>query len=407
MLKMRLFRTLAVLVLATLLTGAAQAEVTMDLVFVGNVGNEADHQLTGDYGAVAYGYGIGKFEVTTGQYLEFLNAVAADDTYDLYSPSMGGTGPHRTGIVQSGSPTAYTYSLEAGYDANRPVSFVCLKDAYRFSNWMENGQPTGAQNADSTEDGSYTITGDMIGQDWYNMTRNPGSSWAIPTEHEWYKAAYHKNDGVTGNYWDYPCGSDDLPSNLLEDPDGGNNATYYDVFEGTFTLLVNGYGSRTVVGEHENSASPYGTFDQGGNVVELHEANGNYLIGHGGGYAQNWDTLQASFRMYFQYVDEYLDFGFRVVDLSYVESFPGDANADNKVDELDAQILADNWLASSGVNWGQGDFNDDGVVDGADATIMATNWHWGVPASVPEPAAIVLLVGGLLCLLAIRRGRLN
>ena len=26
----------------------------------------------------------------------------------------------------------------------------------------------------------------------------------IPTENEWYKAAYHKNDGVTGNYFDYP-----------------------------------------------------------------------------------------------------------------------------------------------------------------------------------------------------------
>ena len=39
------------------------------------------------------------------------------------------------------------------------------------------------------------------------VTRKPGATWVIPTEDEWYKVAYHKNDGVTGNYGDYPTGS--------------------------------------------------------------------------------------------------------------------------------------------------------------------------------------------------------
>jgi formylglycine-generating enzyme len=45
------------------------------------------------------------------------------------------------------------------------------------------------------------------------ITRNADAKFWIPTENEWYKAAYHKNDGVTGNYWDYPTRSDSVPSN--------------------------------------------------------------------------------------------------------------------------------------------------------------------------------------------------
>ena len=40
------------------------------------------------FGAVGYMYNIGKYEVTAGQYCEFLNKVAATDTYGLYNDSM-------------------------------------------------------------------------------------------------------------------------------------------------------------------------------------------------------------------------------------------------------------------------------------------------------------------------------
>ncbi len=53
--------------------------VTIDMVSVGNAGNAAD-PLTG-YGSVSDAYAIGKYEVTIGQYSEFLNAVAATDSY--------------------------------------------------------------------------------------------------------------------------------------------------------------------------------------------------------------------------------------------------------------------------------------------------------------------------------------
>ncbi|HUT10222.1 MAG TPA: SUMF1/EgtB/PvdO family nonheme iron enzyme [Thermoguttaceae bacterium] len=89
-----------------------------------------------------------------------------------------------------------------------------------------------------------------------------------------YKAAHHKNDGVTGNYFDFQTASDVLPSNDLIDPDPGNNANFN---RGGYTIGSPYY--TTVVGEFENSASPYGTFDQGGNVGEWNE--GFYNSGMG------------------------------------------------------------------------------------------------------------------------------
>ena len=68
--------------LLTILTAANVSQaVNIDTVLVGNTGNTDDD--TG-YGAVDYEYNIGKYEVTAGQYTEFLNAVAETDTYDLY-----------------------------------------------------------------------------------------------------------------------------------------------------------------------------------------------------------------------------------------------------------------------------------------------------------------------------------
>ena len=76
----------------------------------------------------------------------------------------------------------------------------------------------------------------------------------------------------------------------------------------------------------------------------------------------------------------------------------GDANGDGMVDNLDAAILAANWLSNENVEWDQGDFNSDGKVDELDATILAANWSPVASSTqVPEPAMDILLlaVGGL------------
>jgi formylglycine-generating enzyme required for sulfatase activity len=252
----------------------------MEMVPVRNPGNAGELSGAGAggsgpdriCGAVGYTFRMGKFEVTAGQYCEFLNAVAATDTYALYDANIW-SDTQGCKIQRSGSSGSYTYSVAADR-ANRPVNFVSWGDAARFANWLTNGQPTGSQGLTTTEAGSYALNGAMTDSELLPVTRIADEDriagkkyYFIPTEDEWYKAAYHKNDGVTGNYFDYPTSSDTLPSNDLIDPDPGNNATFDD---GGYTI-----GSpywRTEAGAHENSDSPYGTFDQGGNVLEWNES---------------------------------------------------------------------------------------------------------------------------------------
>jgi len=293
---------------------------SLETVHVGNPGNagELSGSGAGGYGpdrvcgAVAYEYNIGKYEVTAGQYCEFLNAVAATDTYGLYNSNMWSS-RYGCKIRRSGSPGSYTYSVASNW-ANRPVNFISWGDAARFCNWLHNGQPTGAQDLTTTEDGSYYLNGATSNAALMAVTRKPDATWVIPSEDEWYKAAYHKNDGVTGNYFDYPTSSDTMPSNDLIDPDPGNNATFRDYDHG-YTIGYPYY--RTEVGEHENSDSPYGTFDQGGNVWEWNEAA---ILGHdgacrglrGGSFYNSGFYLYAPHRSYHYPTEEAINIGFRV-----------------------------------------------------------------------------------------------
>jgi hypothetical protein len=83
----------------------------VDWVAVGFEGNLCDDQLFGCFGAVDYIYRISKTEVTNEQYVEFLNAKAAADPFELYDTRMGsGHG----GIIRSGTSGNFMYSTIAG-----------------------------------------------------------------------------------------------------------------------------------------------------------------------------------------------------------------------------------------------------------------------------------------------------
>jgi formylglycine-generating enzyme required for sulfatase activity len=284
---MKLARLIALNVAASFSCAVVQA-VNIPTVPVGNPGNPADMRyIDRDHpngvGAVAYPFQIGKTEITNAQYVAFLNAIAATDTYGLYNPGIG--------VQRSGSSGSYSYTVKPAalggaytYD-DKPVVQVTSGDAMRFANWLHNGQPLGSQNVSTTEDGAYTMNGARSNGDLTIVVRNAGARWWLPNEDEWYKAAYHKNDGVTGNYWDYPTGTNDVPNNNPPSSDTGNSANFYD--DG-YTTGDYSY-SPTDSGAYKLSESPYGTFDQGGNVWEWDETLtvGSFRIVRGGSWNED------------------------------------------------------------------------------------------------------------------------
>ena len=299
-------RSLSLLCVVMLVGGLAQGEVVIQTVPVGNPGNAADARYAGygtpGYGGVDYAYNIGKYEVTAGQYTEFLNAVASTDPFGLYDWRMNwGAGSE---IQRSGSSGSYTYSV-ASDRANRPVNYVSWADAARFSNWLHNGQPSGGQDLTTTEGGAYFLIGATTAVELQAVEREADWRWAIPTHDEWYKAAYY--DSATSTYYEYPTSSNTAPGYVKDNgyitgtltvfadgiTDPGNNATY------NGDSGASGIGSpyyRTEAGEWENSGSPYGTFDQGGNAWELIETilSGTYADNKGGDFSSLGHYLSAS-----------------------------------------------------------------------------------------------------------------
>jgi len=292
------FCRVVVLLFVTFVSSASVDAVTIPTVPIGNPGNPADLRYLHEYhpagvGSVGYSFSIGKTEITNSQYVAFLNAVADSDPYELYSSGMDSFGIARNGISGSYAYDVKPPLLNGSYTwGDKPVVYVSSGDAMRFANWMHNGQPTGPQNGSTTEDGAYTLNGAVTDVALIAVTRNPGASWWLPNEDEWYKAAYHKNDGVTGNYWDYPTGTNSVPNNHPPSTDTGNSANFYS----------NGYATMgglplTDAGAYTQSDSPYGTFDQGGNVFEWNETPFTefpYRGNRGGAYFSNFTSVSLS-----------------------------------------------------------------------------------------------------------------
>lgn len=266
------------------------AAITIPTVGVGNAGN-ANDPLTGNlFGAMANTYRIGTNEVTNTQYTAFLNAVAAADLKGLYSISM-------PGITRAGEAGSYTYTTVDGR-GNMPVTYVSFADSARFCNWLHNGQPTGEQNNSTTEDGAYLLTNAAITNN--TITRKAGWQWALPSENEWYKAAYHQpqaDGGDTDGYWAYPIGD-----NAIEPGDANYR---YPPPAGPSSLMEVG----------SFAANYYGTYDMAGNVFEWTEAvfpdSGRGT--RGGSFVFSENFIVASRREDAALLNESDDIGFRVV----------------------------------------------------------------------------------------------
>ncbi|MBN2475921.1 MAG: SUMF1/EgtB/PvdO family nonheme iron enzyme [Pirellulales bacterium] len=92
------------------------------------------------------------------------------------------------GITRSGLPGSYRYEV-LPQRGNRPVDYVGWYDALRFANWLHNGQRRAAQGPTTTEDDAYDMSRGA------SISRKADARVWLPSEDEWYKAAYYKGGG--------------------------------------------------------------------------------------------------------------------------------------------------------------------------------------------------------------------
>jgi formylglycine-generating enzyme required for sulfatase activity len=211
---------------------------------------------------------IAATEVSNAEYAVFLNAVGTTDTHGLFSERMESS-PHG-GIVRTGSPGSHAYSVKSDM-SHKPVTFVSWLDAVRYVNWLHNGRPSGNQGSGTTETGAYDLN---VTNPAVSAVRGPGAHWFLPTKVEWDTAAY--DDPDSSMIWIYATRTDVTPtpagatSNGDVSNPGGNVANYNQA-----AIWNDQIGNVTNVGgAGPLSASPWGTFDQSGNVREWVETAG-------------------------------------------------------------------------------------------------------------------------------------
>lgn len=176
-----------------------------EFVSVKDITNKADNT---SLGKVNYVYQIMKYEFTNDEYVSFLNEVDPSGL-SLQSSDISISGIYKTdmkesvrgGIVfESGNPIGSKYETKIDMD-NKPINFVTWLDAARVCNWLHNKEYN-----KSTVSGVYNLnyfsTGDYTSLEGY--VKNSKAQYWIPTPNEWYKAAYYdptKNNN-TGGYWE-------------------------------------------------------------------------------------------------------------------------------------------------------------------------------------------------------------
>jgi len=275
-------RLVAAMLVAVSASRQLPAQVTFDWATVANPGNAPDTLVmdkpngsapgdgTSGYGSVGYTYRISKTHVTNAQYVNFLNAVDPNGTNSLlYITNM-------TNLTIGGTPyPAYT--------------------------GLANGQGSGG-----TESGVYDMSVFASNSFATPPPRAANATMFIPSENEWYKAAYYDpTKGGTGGYWQYGTRSDTSPASVA--PPGSSNSANIGAGTtgasgGAYALTLAKTGASfdkdldylTNVGAYTTSTSSYGLFDLDGAVFNWTDASrenrtiaGQYLPIYRGGMWQN------------------------------------------------------------------------------------------------------------------------
>ena len=210
--------------------GTGANTFTLDFVNIGNAGNAADTRPGTGYGEVPYQYRMGTYEITQ-------NAITKATASGMANVTAG------------------------AWTGDQPAATISWYEAAAFVNWLNTS--TGRQAAyNLTWSGSaWSMTLWDSSNAWTaggsNLYRNKDAHYFLPSENEWYKAAYYNPGG--SNYFLYPTASDFAPTQVAN----GTNA---------YTAVYNTQSSFPATVTYAGGLSPYGTMGQGGNVWEWSES---------------------------------------------------------------------------------------------------------------------------------------
>jgi formylglycine-generating enzyme len=243
---------------------------------VGAPGNRAydrlPARLAAGRGRVDYEYRIGRFEVTTGQWMEFLNTfkARADPVRDAWLDR-----PITWGAVRDRSYTGpgVRYRLrddlpEAGMV---PLSGINWRMAARYCNWLHNDKVTSHA---AIESGAYDASTffSPTSTTWLDQReRSPGARYFIPTWDEWLKASHYdpnrvNDDGSVGGWWLQPHGTD-MP--LVYGPPASMGGTG----QANAGFILPGFGESYIpLGSYSDVRSPWGLLDVAGAADEWTES---------------------------------------------------------------------------------------------------------------------------------------
>jgi hypothetical protein len=275
-------------------------------------------------GAVSYTYGIGEYETTVSQYVTFLNTVdpKGNNLRQLYDDNMNPTVWPQYGSIGFSADAAGGEHYSVAYPewADKPFNFGNFRRGARFANSLTNGKVL-SQKQSSSGDFNYVTYQVRLSpkteQGMYDMKsetpkRTKSTGFVLASNDEWVKAAYYDpKGGGTFSYWAYPTGPFDPPNPSVLDPATGDItnsdtqplATYNpnDPNSSVDTPgsppggapkwcpsqagptcgevlppglppdlnLQSAYMANVSTVGQAKTTSPWGTYDQGGNVVEV------------------------------------------------------------------------------------------------------------------------------------------
>jgi len=234
----------------------AQGEVTFDLVTITDPGN-APYQTTPDWryvngrGAVDYEYRIGRLEITTAQWLPFVQLFW--DDLGTINPSYWGADllPDRTWALRTDVPDP----------GMLPCEGISWEEAAMYVNWLHNGQRSDLA---STQSGVYDTSTFTLNPDFtfnHQLEPAPGAKYWIPSLDEWLKAAHYdpdKDGPGQGGWWQFVNSSDAAPVPGL--PGQGDTTAFVDLTPRELWDVP--------LGAYPHVQSPWGLLDLSGGTLE-------------------------------------------------------------------------------------------------------------------------------------------